>query len=88
MAQVLTGVTLHGLDAVLKAVELSLEAGHASGDHVLNVLSRLKAMKQPMRLESVDTPLTLLRPPQANVSQYDSLRAQTSAQEQEAGHDQ
>ena len=42
MAQVLNAVTLHGLEAVLVAVELALQTGRVSAEHVLNVLSRLK----------------------------------------------
>ncbi len=80
MAQVLTGVTLHGLDAVLKAVELSLESGRVTGEHVLNVLSRLKASSHA-RLEPVETRLTLSLPPESNVSKYDSLRTQSQEAE-------
>lgn len=76
MAQVLTAVTLHGLETVLQATELALESGRVSGEHVLNVLSRLRASKLPARLEHVDTALTLAVPPQANVARYDSLRDQ------------
>jgi hypothetical protein len=36
MAQVLAAVPVHGLDAVLVAAELALEAGKPSGEHVLN----------------------------------------------------
>lgn len=76
MAQVLTAVTLHGLDSVLRAVQQALASGRASGEHVLNLLSRMRAAAQPARLESVNTALTLEVPPQANVSRYDTLRSQ------------
>ena len=45
MAQVLMAITLHGLDDVLVAVELALQSGRVSADHVLNVLARLKSPK-------------------------------------------
>ena len=41
MARVLMAVPAHGLDAVLVAVELVLESGRPSADHVLNVVARL-----------------------------------------------
>ncbi|GCL48376.1 transposase, putative [Microcystis aeruginosa NIES-3787] len=79
MAQVLSAVPLHGLDAVLKAIELALQIGRISGEHVLNTLAHLKDQAQAMALDAIDTPLTLHTPPQANVLRYDSLR--TSDQE-------
>jgi hypothetical protein len=41
MARVLMAVPTHGVDAVLVAVELVLESGRPSADHVLNVIARL-----------------------------------------------
>lgn len=76
MAQVLTAVTLHGLEAVLVAVELALQSGRVSAEHVLNVLSRLKEQRQGQ--EMVSTSLTLAEPPQADVQRYDSLRKEAS----------
>jgi hypothetical protein len=43
MAQVLNCVSSHGLEAVLVAVELVIESGALSTEHVLNVLARLNA---------------------------------------------
>jgi len=80
MAQVLSAIPLHGLDAVLAAIEIALEGGRASGQHVLNTLARLKDGARPLPALQVDTPLTLQTPPLANVMRYDSLR------KQEAGH--
>ena len=72
MAQVLSAVPLHGVEAVLVAVELALQAGRVSGEHVLNTLSRLK---EPCTMvAAVQTSLTLQVPPQANTSRYDGLR--------------
>ncbi len=79
MAQVLSTVMLHGLDDVLRAIDLALAAGRVSGEHVLNVLARLKEPRQ--RPAAVETDLVLTEPPEANVGRYDSLRNQ-----QEAGH--
>ena len=60
MAQVLAAVPMHGLEAVLVAVELVLESGMPSGEHVLNVLARLSApLTQVMTL--VEPPRDLRR---------------------------
>lgn len=75
MAQVLSAVPLHGLEAVLLAIELALQAGRVSAEHVLNVLGHLKDSARPAQVSMVDTPLKLHTPPQANVLRYDSLRA-------------
>ena len=73
MAQVLGAVPTSGLDAVLVAVELVLDSGVVSAEHVINVLARLTASPIP---ESVQTSLHLSEPPQANTVRYDSLRAE------------
>ena len=72
MAQVLMGVSLHGLEAVLVAVELALESGTVSKPHILNLLSRLLATDAPA---PIHTPahLALQEEPQANVDRYDNL---------------
>jgi transposase len=75
MAQVLAAVPEAGLEAVLVAVELVLEAAGppamVSAEHVLNVLARLNAAPVPAQ---VDTDLTLTEPPRADAGRYDSLR--------------
>jgi len=76
MAQVLSAIPLHGLDTVLVAIEIALEGGRASAEHVINTLSRLKDGARPLAVLQIDTPLTLQTPPLANVSRYDSLRTQ------------
>ncbi|MGH8820870.1 MAG: IS21 family transposase [Rhodoferax sp.] len=73
MAQVLACVPTAGLEAVLVAVELVMESGALSVEHVLNVLARLNAKPQPDRVE---TTLELTEAPLANTSRYDSLRTQ------------
>ncbi len=72
MAQVLMGVSLHGLEAVVVAVELALQSGRVSAEHVLNVLSRLKEQRVPE--PPVATMLKLNTPPLANLQRYDALR--------------
>jgi len=71
MAQVLGVVPDAGLNAVLVAVELVLESGVISAEHVINVVSRLKAGPVP---ECVETSLQLKEAPLANTSRYDNLR--------------
>lgn len=77
MAQVLTAVTLHGLESVLVAAELALQAGRVSGEHVLNLLARLK--EQRRNVQSVETSLSLREPSQADVQRYDRLRRREDA---------
>jgi hypothetical protein len=71
MAQVLNCVVSHGLEAVLVAVELVIESGALSTEHVLNVLARLNASELP---QSVESTLQLKEVPVANTGRYDSLR--------------
>jgi hypothetical protein len=75
MAQVLAIVPRAGLEAVLVAVELALEAAPPSGrvsvEHVQNVLARLNDPPVP---ESVATALSVATPPLADPARYDRLR--------------
>jgi len=73
MAQVLSAIPVHGLEEVLVAVELALESGHPSEEHVLNVLSRLKSPTPPET--ALSSPLNLEIEPVADVSRYETLRA-------------
>jgi len=73
MAKVLATVPVHGLEDVLVAVELVLESGIHSAEHVLNVLARLK---QPQLPTQVETNLKLNEEPQADTARYDSLTDQ------------
>ena len=73
MAQVLTAVPTAGLEAVLVAVDLVVESGALSAEHVLNVVARLNAVPVPA---SVATTLQLTQAPLANTSRYDSLRGE------------
>jgi transposase len=72
MASVLATVPTHGLDAVLVAVELVLESGVPSAEHVLNMLTRLHQQEVPAQVE---TSLTLTEEPLADTARYDSLNA-------------
>jgi len=84
MAQVLAAVPEHGLDAVQVAVELALESGRPSAEHVLNVLARLK---QPMSLpEAVTGNWLLQEAPEANVQRYDQWRNSPAPDAQEVSH--
>ena len=71
MARVLAAVPTAGLSEVLVAVELVIESGVLSAEHVENVLARLNAAPAP---ERVETTLELKDAPMANTSRYDSLR--------------
>ena len=70
MSQVLCAVPKAGLEAVLVAVELVLESGAVSAEHVLNVLNRLTAAPLP---ERVETSLQIKEEPIADTMRYDSL---------------
>ena len=72
MAKVLSAVTWHGLEPVLVAVELALQGGRVSADHILNILSRLQEpTKQVQELPMV---IELIEPSQPDVHRYDTLR--------------
>jgi transposase len=73
MASVLANVPVHGLAAVLVAVEQVLASGAPSAEHILNVLSRLKPAAIPAQ---VATSLTLQAEPVANTQRYDCLNTQ------------
>jgi hypothetical protein len=72
MARVLAAVPTAGLPAVLVAVELVIESGVLSAEHVENVLARLNAAPAPA---CVETSLQLQETPVANTSRYDTLRS-------------
>ncbi len=73
MAQVLAAVPTAGLEAVLVAVELVVETGALSAQHVLNVVARLSSTAVP---DAVQTTMQLKQAPLANTSRYDSLRSE------------
>lgn len=73
MVEILALVLQHDEEAVLMAVELALESGVPSQQHILNMLKRLI---EPVPPAPIDTPAALILAvePQANVSRYDQLR--------------
>lgn len=73
MTQVLAAVPVHGLEAVLVAAEIALEAGRPSAEHVLNVLARLKDGLPALQRIEAGTP-ALKEEPRADVQRYDRLR--------------
>ncbi|MGV4685230.1 IS21 family transposase [Burkholderia pseudomallei] len=76
MAKVLTAVPRFGLEAVLVAVELMLEAGAVSAEHVLNVLARLSEPPPPKQVVST---LTVREAPTTDTRRYDHLHAQETS---------
>jgi len=73
MAKVLAAVPRSGLETVLVAVELVLESGHPSTEHIENVQNWLKSAPP---LECVTTHLTVKEAPLAETLRYDQLRAE------------
>jgi hypothetical protein len=60
---------------VLVAAEIALESGRPSGEHVLNVLARLKSPATPLIADAPSLPLVLTEEPAADVDRYERLRA-------------
>ncbi|MCA3001482.1 MAG: IS21 family transposase, partial [Rhodocyclaceae bacterium] len=73
MVDILALVLHHDESAVLCAVELALESGAASKQHILNILSRLVEGSAPQPI-ATPAPLSLKVEPEANVTRYDTLR--------------
>ena len=71
MAKVLSAIAQFGLEAVLVAVDLVLESGLPSAEHVENMLNRLKSGPMP---PPVETPLMISEVPIADTGRYDQLR--------------
>jgi len=74
VARVLGAVPRHGLEPVLVAVELVLESGVLSAEHIENVLLRLQH-PPPLAL-TVDTALSITEEPIADTGRYDRLRGE------------
>ncbi|HMV19754.1 MAG TPA: IS21 family transposase [Rhodocyclaceae bacterium] len=75
MAKILAAVPRHGLEAILVAVELVLESGNVSVEHIENVLHRLKSTPPP---EQIATTLMIEDAPVADAGRYDRLRTEAS----------
>lgn len=75
MVEILSLVLHHDEQAVLRAVELALEAGVPTKTHILNILHRLIDGKDatPPRIDAPQA-LILRHEPKANVARYDTLR--------------
>ena len=75
MVDILSLVLQHDEQAVLRAVEMALDAGVPTKTHVLNLLHRL-VDGTPTDQPDVTPPsaLSLSKEPEANVSRYDGLR--------------
>jgi transposase len=73
MVEILALVLHHDEEAVLTAVELALESGAPSKQHILNLLGRLLDTAPPAPINAPQA-LTLTVEPQANVERYDELR--------------
>ena len=73
VVQVLALVLQHDEMAVLAAVELALESGAPTKQHVLNILTRLLD-PAPLTPTINPSPLQLTIEPQSNMDRYDRLR--------------
>lgn len=73
MVEILSLVLHHDEQAVVCAVELALESGTVSKQHVLNILSRLLDERPPSHVEP-PARLALAEEPRANVNRYEDLR--------------
>ena len=73
MVEILALVLHHDEQAVLTAVELALESGAPSKQHILNLLGRLVESAPPAPVHAPQA-LSLQLEPQANVQRYDELR--------------
>ena len=73
MVEILALVLHHDEQAVLTAVELALDAGVPSKQHILNLLGRLIELPPPAPIDAPQA-LVLTIEPVANVTRYDSLR--------------
>jgi transposase len=71
--RVLAAVLTDGLDAVEDAIREALEAGVASDEVILNILSRRREPPRPFTIVTAED-LALAHPPVADCARYDRLR--------------
>ena len=71
--RVLAAVLSDGLEAVEAAVREALDAGAASDEVILNILSRRREPPRPASIVTLED-MALTHPPVANCARYDSLR--------------
>ncbi len=79
MVEVLALVLHHDEKQVEQAIEMALDAGTPSKQHVINCLSRLLNPK-PVEPAPVSKGLRLVTEPISDTSRYDELRGQRHAQ--------
>jgi hypothetical protein len=75
MAKVLSAIAQFGLETVLVAVDLVLESGLPSAEHIENMLNRLRSDPLP---PPVETLLTVSEAPIADTGRYDRLRSEVT----------
>jgi transposase len=73
MVNILALVLLHDEQLVEQAIEMALQSGQASKEHVLNCLSRLSDQPAPAPLKP-PSKLALVNEPEADTARYDHLR--------------
>jgi transposase len=73
MVNILALVLLHDESLVEQAIEMALQSGQASKEHVLNCLSRLSDQPAPAALKP-PAKLALVNEPKADTARYDHLR--------------
>ena len=78
MVEILSLVLHHDEGAVLTAVEMALETGAASKQHILNLLGRLIELPPPAPIDAPQA-LRLVTEPLANIGRYDQLRESRNA---------
>ena len=76
--RVLAAVLGDGLEAVEAAVREALDAGTASDEVILNILSRRREPPRPACIVTLED-MALMHPPVANCARYDSLRGARAA---------
>jgi transposase len=74
MAQVLSAVPVHGLEAVLVIVATALAMGKPSAEQVLYLLTQLPHASEGLAATQIDTTRLLNEEPRANADRYDALR--------------
>ena len=75
MAKVLSAIAQFSLETVLVAVDLVLESGLPSAEHIENMLNRLRSDPLP---PPVETLLTVSEAPIADTGRYDRLRSEVT----------
>jgi hypothetical protein len=78
MVSILTGVLTDGLPAVEAACREALEAGTASADVILNILTRRQAQTPSTPIQTPES-LKLTHVPLSNCARYDDLRSCAAA---------